>query len=311
MLASLKPKKSKKRNIYMGVENGSGSGSDSGSDSSEVRVCDLIKNAPSTSNDAYSILNEKLHENANSSKKRELSEFFNTTRIPAKYLDDHQLSNSDVEEYYGYDATLYDGFSLMEDAPVRNYSEHRVSFESFIKKELESAPSIDESNTLNEIDKNNDQLVEPSCTNDLEGEVLELDCENESIEAEIEQEEIEQAVPSGHTRCIFVKHYHPYSIPIEEIKEYMLDNFYSLMGQLIREPIIYRNSNFDHQMGFKTYRENYIFRFEFAVPKEEVQHIIDNLIYFGRDYMQDIRLYIRVIFKLIYNILNFNIIYSL
>jgi len=43
MLASLKPKKSKKRNIYMGVENGSGSGSDSGSDSSEVRVCDLKK----------------------------------------------------------------------------------------------------------------------------------------------------------------------------------------------------------------------------------------------------------------------------
>ena len=157
------------------------------------------------------------------------------------------------------------------------------------------APSIDETNaTAN----NNDRLVEPSCSNEVEGDLLELDyvdeLNEEDNEAGIEQEEIRQHVQSDRTRCIFVKHYHPCSIPYEVIKEYILEIFYPLMGELIREPIMYRNTDFDDQMGCEIYRENYIFRFQFAVPKQEVQNIVDTLIYYGDDYMQEIILYVRV-----------------
>ena len=116
----------------------------------------------------------------------------------------------------------------------------------------------------------------------------------EDYEAGIEQEEIRQHVQSGHTRCVFFKHYHPYGIPYEVIKKYILGIFYPLMGELTREPIIYRNTDFDDQMGCEIYRENYIFRFQFAVPKQEVQNIVDTLIYYGDDYMQEIILYVRV-----------------
>jgi len=87
-----------------------------------------------------SIVNEIVPETTLSTsiirKKPELSEFFKNTRIPAEYFQDDKLSNSDVEEYFLYDASYYDGFSLMEDPPVRNFNKNRVSFESYIKKEL-------------------------------------------------------------------------------------------------------------------------------------------------------------------------------
>jgi hypothetical protein len=52
----------------------------------------------------------------------------------------------------------------------------------------------------------------------------------DNFEAGIEQEEIRQHVQSGHTRCVFVKHNHPYSIPFEVIKEYILGMYFWYIG---------------------------------------------------------------------------------